>query len=68
MKYNPSKKGKYGKWMGNCEKNQTNKGTRAGKEKNRKKTRREEERQGKETRNCVKSTKYIKTSFFKRRK
>ena len=68
MKYNPSKKGKYGKWMGNCEKNRINKEARARKEKNKKKTRREEDRQGKKTRNCVKSTKYIKTSFFKRRK
>ena len=54
MKYNPSKKGKYGKWMGNCEKNRINKEARARKEKNRKKTRRDEERQGKETRNCEK--------------
>ena len=46
MKYNPSKKGKYGKWMGNCEKNRINKEARARKEKNRKKTRRDEERQG----------------------
>lgn len=68
MKYNPSKKGKYGKWMGNCEKNRINKEARARKEKNRKKTRRDEEKQGKETRNCEKSTKYIKNFNFKRRK
>ena len=37
MKYNPSKKDKYGKWMGNCEKNRINKEARARKEKNRKK-------------------------------
>ena len=51
-----------------AKKNRTNNEARARKEKNRKKTRREEDRQGKKTRNCVKSTKYIKTSFFKRRK
>ena len=68
MKYNPSKKDKYGKWRGKCKKNRTNKEARARKEKNRKKTRRDEEKQGKETRNCEKSTKYIKNFNFKRRK
>ena len=55
MKYIPSKKDKYGKWMKNCGKNRTNKETRARKEKNRKKTRHDKERQGKETRNCEKN-------------
>ena len=55
MKYIPSKKDKYGKWMENCEKTRINKKARARKEKNRKKTRRDEERQGKETRNCEKN-------------
>ena len=37
MKYIPSKKDKYGKWMENCEKTRINKEARARKEKNRKK-------------------------------
>ena len=55
MKYIPSKKDKYGKWMGKCEKTHINKEARARKEKNRKKTQRDEDRQGKETRNSEKN-------------
>lgn len=38
MKYIPSKKDKYGKWMENCEKTRINKEARARKEKTGKKT------------------------------
>ena len=65
MKYNPSKKGKYGKWMGNCEKNRINKEVRAGKEKNRKKPGGMKRGRARKQETAKKTQNILKTSILK---